>query len=907
VDVAHLGIKVDASGGIASLDKFGKKTEETASKVDKFSETVKHVGEVLAVAFLGEKFLHETIVAQDAVADLESAVQTLGGSSGKTYRELNELADSIQDTTRFSNEAAMGAESMLLVFNRISGDKFADVTRLAADLATKLKIDLPSAAEMIGRALQDPANGLLNLQRKLRLFDEAQVNTIQLMARSGDRAKAQAMIYDALKGKVEGAAAASRNTLGGALDYVTNQFHDLFEISKGSTMGVVGLLNKLGEAFGTVKGYMTQVVGAIGAVAAAWLAYKIAGYTVVAVNAAIAAGQTLSAFLSLVRVVRSMADAMALLQLVGGTAVKIVITIAAMAAGWLAYKKIVEEMEKAQAKLNDTVDETAKKPPPVDVDEVARLRELAFKAQLGKTAEDAQNQLDIAKEQLRTWGQSAVALEKLKNLHEATAAQHDANSRAQQKEITHGERDRLKQAAERARLVKDDAVEMAALADQVKKIWENVINGISNIFTTFFENVFTKGIRTFADLVGSIKDMFVKMAADLLSHQLMQKLLSFVAGDKGPDVGTKQISAAAIMLNAASIQAAAANTMATAAGVAHVTTMSGNAIPQLSGAAKAAGFAGIGIAGFGVGYTAGSSIGGVAGVATGTLGGAAAGAAMGSIIPGIGTAVGAVIGGVTGFVGSVLGAGKAAREAQKQFEAMKRQLDASLVSVKAQVGVMSQLDASLAETRIQFDDLRKQARETYAGRKHEGDRADALNDINHLEQLRLQQLKDEAVLTQRLTKEGIDARLLRTQGRDVEADALELKIQHEREYADAVKQGLDAATLASLKYVQQKEEEAAAANKASSAALNIPSGYKIAAAAFAAMSPELGRLGGVSMPTFPSTPLGGPMAADKDGEPTSVLIVMDGLAVGKGVIKRLGSKAASQFGDASRWSEVTFS
>src|SRR5690606_5280817 len=85
-----------------------------------------------------------------------------------------------------------------------------------------------------------------------------------------------------------------------------------------------------------------------------------------------------------------------------------------------------------------------------------------------------------------------------------------------------------------------------------------------------------------------------------------------------------------------------------------------------------------------------------------------------------------------------------------------------------------------------------------------------------------------------LYEEDLRVRMLRAQGRDEEADALELAIKHERELAQAQEIGYSAETIAYLKSVQAQEKLAQArkdeldAINAVTTALNNPQGLNLA-------------------------------------------------------------------------------
>ena len=69
------------------------------------------------------------------------------------------------------------------------------------------------------------------------------------------------------------------------------------------------------------------------------------------------------------------------------------------------------------------------------------------------------------------------------------------------------------------------ATEAAArAAKEAQRPFKEMMKQLQGEFATFFDNIFTKGIKSFTDLVSSIKNMFLKMIAELLAVDLMSKL-----------------------------------------------------------------------------------------------------------------------------------------------------------------------------------------------------------------------------------------------------------------------------------------------------------------------------------------------------------------------------------------------
>ena len=285
---------------------------------------------------------------------------------------------------------------------------------------------------------------------------------------------------------------------------------------------------------------------------------------------------------------------------------------------------------------------------------------------------------------------------------------------------------------------------------------------------------------------------------------------------------------------------------------------------QLLGLGSAA--IGGGFAGYSIGQATGSS-------ATGFFGGAAAGAAVGSAAG----PWGAVIGGLVGAVGGLFGAAAAHKQAAEALQkaaaafALKESVyiaGAGGNTIASQLAqAQADMEALLAEARDIYKDPTeyykhasaiggaeqtregKIASDFWAGVGHDlnavsgpaGQLANAMADIKtqydaniaaahalnatdaqlaQIEALRTaqeKQLADAVAQQNQRAKEDYQVRLLAATGHGDQADALRLQLAQQREYQDAVKAGLDDATLAALALAQAAESAAAAAKKAQDA------------------------------------------------------------------------------------------
>lgn len=167
--------------------------------------------------------------AQEVEAQLDAVLASTAGIAGVTKDEILDLAKNMSLLTKFDDEAYVSASTVMLQFTNISDEVFPAAIKASADLATRMKIDLPQAAQMVGKALGDPVEGIGRLNMAFRLFNDEELKTVTNMAAMGDVAGAQQMVLDALTKSIGGASEAAGKTFSGRLAILKTQFDNVLE------------------------------------------------------------------------------------------------------------------------------------------------------------------------------------------------------------------------------------------------------------------------------------------------------------------------------------------------------------------------------------------------------------------------------------------------------------------------------------------------------------------------------------------------------------------------------------------------------------------------------------------------------------------------------------------------------
>jgi hypothetical protein len=199
---------------------------------------------VAGVAALGAGLVSSVAAAmeaQDGLAELEAVIESTGGKAGITAEYAQELASSFQNLTKFSDDTVLAGESMLLTFTNIGQDVFPFATQAMLNMAEKFG-SVDQAAVQLGKALNDPVNGVSALKRIGVSLNETQAEMVTKMMAVGDVAGAQMVILGELETEFGGLAQAAGGTLSGQFEILKNRFGDMQEEIGGALLPVLTLM-----------------------------------------------------------------------------------------------------------------------------------------------------------------------------------------------------------------------------------------------------------------------------------------------------------------------------------------------------------------------------------------------------------------------------------------------------------------------------------------------------------------------------------------------------------------------------------------------------------------------------------------------------------------------------------------
>ncbi|AFK87414.1 MULTISPECIES: phage tail tape measure protein [Thermoanaerobacterium] len=216
------------------LDESTKKQSLFGQMADKLHLNLEGLKTAFgAVGLAAGSFLKDAIEeaseAENANKNLEQTLKSTGDASGMTMESLEGLANSLKKTTTFSDDQIKAGEAMLLTFTNIGKNVFPQATQALLDLSQKMGSDPKEAAIQLGKALNDPVNGLTALRRVGVSFTAQQQEQIKTMVKAGDVAGAQKVILAELNKEFGGQAAAAAQTYDGRLKQMQNSFKEIKE------------------------------------------------------------------------------------------------------------------------------------------------------------------------------------------------------------------------------------------------------------------------------------------------------------------------------------------------------------------------------------------------------------------------------------------------------------------------------------------------------------------------------------------------------------------------------------------------------------------------------------------------------------------------------------------------------
>lgn len=287
-------IKQFANGATKVLSKIKRGAVAVGSSLSKMGNSVSNMGAALSGLAIGS-FVKESIAAFDAqekaVASVRNGLELTGTASGKTLDGLISQASELQKNSLFGDEQILNdVTAQFLTFGNITGEAFDRAQEAAINLSAKIGNDLKGQAIQLGKALDNPTQGVSALAEAGVTFTKSQKEQIKVLQESGDVLGAQSLILTEIEAKYGGAAAAAAAAGSGPLTQLQMRFADIQEIIG---QALIPGLTKLSNILGTVASWiennkelfmdMVKVIGiTVGILGTLIVAMKIANLVMAA-------------------------------------------------------------------------------------------------------------------------------------------------------------------------------------------------------------------------------------------------------------------------------------------------------------------------------------------------------------------------------------------------------------------------------------------------------------------------------------------------------------------------------------------------------------------------------------------------------------------------------------------------
>ncbi|MBC3889517.1 hypothetical protein GH810_14480 [Acetobacterium paludosum] len=172
-----IGFKGDASG----INSMNKATDSLKSSMSSVASVAVKAAAILGAGIGIKDMVQSAAAGQQRMAQMDAVLASTGSAAGMSKDALLSLADAQGKVTEYSKGATIEAENMMLTFTGVGSDVFPTAIKASQDMATAMGMDATSAAQTLGKALNDPEAGLSRLTKQGVVFTDAQKDQIAAM------------------------------------------------------------------------------------------------------------------------------------------------------------------------------------------------------------------------------------------------------------------------------------------------------------------------------------------------------------------------------------------------------------------------------------------------------------------------------------------------------------------------------------------------------------------------------------------------------------------------------------------------------------------------------------------------------------------------------------------------------
>ena len=293
-NVVEYILKLKSGEFDSGIDRAERKAEGLNARMGSLARSVAGFVSAFAVG----NYLNNAVTAwnesEQALGQLQATMKSTGGAVGVTTDAMVAQAKALQSLTTYDDDAIVGMQSVLATFTNIKQEIFTGAVPAILDLSTKMGQDLKSSAVQVGKALNDPIQGITALRRVGVNFSDEQEKVIKNLVETNRVAEAQSMILRELQVEFGGSAEAAALVGTGPMQQLRNEMGDVNEevgkLTVELSKGLVPILkNTVIPALGAAAKWANENTIALGASIKAIAGFALASKAISATTGIMAA------------------------------------------------------------------------------------------------------------------------------------------------------------------------------------------------------------------------------------------------------------------------------------------------------------------------------------------------------------------------------------------------------------------------------------------------------------------------------------------------------------------------------------------------------------------------------------------------------------------------------------------
>ena len=182
--------------------------------------------------------ISEFTQAETAISKINQQLLVTGNASGQSAEGLVQMSKELEVLTGIDGDQILNdVTSALLKFTNIQGQVFGEAQKAALDLSTVMGGDLSGAANLLGKALDNPIKGISLLQKQGISLNDSTKKQIKAAVEANDAYTAQSLILKEVNQRFAGLSTAVNNSDLKGLRKLTVQFNNFKEAIGGVLVG----------------------------------------------------------------------------------------------------------------------------------------------------------------------------------------------------------------------------------------------------------------------------------------------------------------------------------------------------------------------------------------------------------------------------------------------------------------------------------------------------------------------------------------------------------------------------------------------------------------------------------------------------------------------------------------------